>query len=156
MIPFEKIVERIKNIQEKKGGESFPFILPDGIQIYGLEEGRFVYKPWGFELWLAYGNNIPYALKIISIRQGAKTSLHYHQEKMEHLLLLVGKIRLHYKDVQTGKRGAEVLRPGCVMKIDPLFVHRIEALSDVFLLEASSHNLEDVIRLEDDYQRNEG
>lgn len=129
--------------------------LPPGVRINQLGGVKQVRKPWGFELWLADGSNGSYAFKIIYLRQGTKTSLQYHQQKVEHNCLLEGKIRLH---IQTpGSEGVTAdLEAVHVIAIDPPTVHRIEALTDVVLVEASTAQVDDVIRVADDYQRSDG
>ena len=122
-----------------------------------------VTKPWGYELWLN-GRHPHYSLKFIYLREGTKTSLQYHEQKYETNVLFSGAARLHFVsddrvyepseqpiDIRTVK-----LAPISVVDIPPGTIHRIEAVSDVILVEASTSHLYDVVRLEDDSGRKSG
>lgn len=129
--------------------------LQPTIEILHLSQIKRVTKPWGFELWLSDASDTPYALKLIYLKKGTKTSLQLHRKKSEHNFIFSGKIKLYYED--TNKKIKSVkLGGGRVIKILPNTIHRIEALTEVLLIEASSHELDDVIRLEDDTNRQDG
>ncbi len=109
-----------------------------------------VEKPWGYELiWARSGR---YVGKVLHINKGEALSLQYHLRKDETIHVLAGEIRL-----QTGEEGEElsetVLRPGESFHITPLLRHRMIAQSDCDILEASTPELDDVVRLEDRYGR---
>lgn len=128
----------------------------DRVQIRPLSGVHKVVKPWGYELWLSDGTKTPYALKLIYLMAGTKTSLQYHNEKSEHNCLVAGMARLHYQNPAT--QGLEVteLHEGHVISVLPGALHRIEAVTDVLLIEASSAHLDDVVRVEDDWARSDG
>lgn len=126
------------------------------MKIIHLSQIKKVIKPWGYELWISEGKNAPYALKIIFIKKSTKTSLQFHKEKSEHNFIFAGRIKLYYKDTKLNKIKTVPLNAGHVIHIRPEAIHRIEALTDVILIEASSPHLDDVIRLEDDYLRPDG
>jgi mannose-6-phosphate isomerase len=110
-----------------------------------LARPRIVDKPWGMEEWLAVGARI--AMKRITVRAGRRLSLQRHEQKEEAWLVLQGRAKVRFGDVE-----GEMIA-GDVLHLPPGTVHRIEAVDDVVLLEASTAELTDVVRLEDDYGR---
>ena len=107
-------------------------------------------KPWGHELIWARTDR--YVGKILHVRQGHALSLQYHQRKDETIHLLAGQLRFQFgrEGEQLGER---VLEPGESFRIDPLLRHRMIAVTDCDILEASTPELDDVVRLEDRYGR---
>ncbi len=107
-------------------------------------------KPWGWELWWAWEDD--YAGKTLFLEAGKRFSLQYHCVKEETIYILQGKVKL-----TTASRGNELedleLREGDAIHIEPGRKHRIEALEDSLLLEASTPFLWDVVRLSDDFGR---
>ncbi len=112
---------------------------------------KIVEKPWGREIWIAYEND-RYAGKLLEIKAGHRLSLQYHEKKHETLYLLDGKIRFILED-ENGTLVDEVIVPGGVKVVKPNRKHRMEAISDSRFIEFSSPELDDVVRIEDDYQR---
>lgn len=112
---------------------------------------KIVDKPWGREIWIAYENN-RYAGKILEIREGHRLSLQFHEKKHETLYLLDGKVRFFLED-ENGTVVDEVIVPGGVKIVPPGRQHRMEAIRDSRFVEFSSPELDDVVRVEDDYQR---
>lgn len=110
---------------------------------------RRVDKPWGYELIWAQAEK--YVGKILHIAAGHALSLQYHRVKDETIHLLSGSMKLEY-DRGEGRREA-ILRAGESVRIRPGMVHRMVALTDCDVLEASTPELEDVVRLEDRYGR---
>lgn len=111
---------------------------------------RVIEKPWGQEELLEH--NSRYVLKKLTMWAGHRCSIQYHELKQETVYVLSGELAVYVgTSVQTlAKR---VLGPGDVLTLAPLEVHRMEAISDAVYLEASTPELEDVVRLEDDYNR---
>ncbi len=110
---------------------------------------RRVEKPWGYELIWAHAPR--YVGKILHINRGHRLSLQYHNRKEETLHVLAGQLRLV---VDEGTGLAEIdLAPGDSYHIAPLTKHRMIAITDCDLLEASTPELDDVVRLEDAYGR---
>lgn len=108
-----------------------------------------VRKPWGHELWFA--QNKRYVGKILAIRKGHRLSRQYHKVKRETLYLLKGRMRL-----ELGGR-KRMIGPGTAFDIPPRAVHRFEApLGPVTLVEVSTPEVWDVVRLDDDYGRKAG
>ena len=111
---------------------------------------RRVEKPWGYELIWAHTDR--YVGKILHIDKGHALSLQYHLRKDETIHVLSGTMKL-----QTGEEGKEleerVLGPGDSFHVTPLLRHRMVAQTDCDILEASTPELDDVVRLEDWYGR---
>lgn len=107
---------------------------------------KTVKKPWGRELW--YAANRSYVGKILHIKRGGRLSLQYHRVKHETIYTLRGRLLL------TLGRASRVVPQGRAVVIPPRSVHRFAApYGPVTLLEASTPQLSDVVRLEDDYER---
>ena len=109
-------------------------------------------KPWGFELLFAHTPK--YVGKVIFIRGGHRLSLQYHQEKDETVYIYEGKARMEIEG-SDGQLVSSVAQPGYCLRIPPLTKHRLEAIEDTTLFEVSTPELEDVVRLKDDYGRAE-
>jgi mannose-6-phosphate isomerase len=113
---------------------------------------RFVEKPWGGEE--VFAETERYVGKILTVRAGHALSLQYHERKDETMRVLEGRCELH---LGPGPGGGEldvaILGPGDVRHIGPGTVHRIVALTDARILEVSTPDLDDVVRLEDRYGR---
>ncbi len=113
-------------------------------------EVRKVEKPWGHELIWAHTDR--YVGKILHIKAGESLSLQYHERKDETLHMLRG--RMIFRIGAEGEELREVeLKEGMSFRIQPGTRHRLEAISDCDVLEASTPDLEDVVRLEDRYGR---
>jgi mannose-6-phosphate isomerase-like protein (cupin superfamily) len=109
-----------------------------------------VEKPWGHELIWARTDR--YAGKILVIEAGERLSLQLHRHKDESILVLEGRLRLTLED-ERGDLQMHELGPGEHRHVPRGRRHRFEALRDVKLVEVSSPELDDVVRLEDDYGR---
>ena len=110
---------------------------------------RRVSKPWGHEL--VFAENERYAGKILHLDAGHCLSLQYHERKDETLYVLSGSVRL-----EIGTEGAmnEVrLEEGQAYRIRPGVRHRMSADGPADLVEVSTPELDDVVRLEDRYGR---
>lgn len=111
---------------------------------------RRVEKPWGHEL--IWAESPRYVGKILHVKAGESLSLQYHREKEETIHLLSGRMRFWAGPV--GSDPVEVsLGAGESYHIVPGTVHRMEALEDCDILEASTPHLDDVVRLQDRYGR---
>ncbi len=113
-------------------------------------------KPWGHEVRWAV--NDKYLGKLLHINKGHRLSLQYHREKDETLYVLKGSLLLEmgphheYADTETGIR--VTLGEGDSQRIRPGLIHRYCAdKGDVVLIEVSTPEIDDVVRLEDDYNR---
>lgn len=107
-------------------------------------------KPWGREIWFAHTN--AYAGKILEVRKNARLSLQYHEKKCETQYVFEGKVKLTYGTDQKNLQEL-ILNPGDKFDIYPYTIHRIEGLEDSKIFEVSSPELDDVVKLADDYGR---
>ncbi len=110
-----------------------------------LKPVKVVEKPWGREIWLSVEKE--YAGKILEIKKGFRTSLQYHKKKKESIYVHSGVLNLicPEKEILIKKGGCVTLNPGDR--------HRLEAKEDLVLIEISTPELDDVVRLEDDHGR---
>jgi mannose-6-phosphate isomerase len=105
-----------------------------------------VRKPWGWELWFAHTRH--YVGKIIFVRKGHRLSQQYHRYKKETIYADQGRWVLEIGKVK------RVMKPGDAADIRPGMIHRFTApFEDVRLLEVSTPQVKDVVRLADDYGR---
>ena len=152
-----EMYKEIAGLSKAETQEDIPDNLSDQLKIFNLAQTQRVEKPWGFEIWISDGTECPYAFKIIGLKKGKKTSLQYHKKKSEHNFILSGQALLHYEDKISGAvTTSGVLTTGCVIRVLPPAIHRIEALTDLILIEASSPELDDVFRIQDDTNRPHG
>ena len=116
-----------------------------------MQKVKTVEKPWGKEEIIQL--NKSYAMKRITITAGHRMSLQYHELKEETIYVLTGNLivwsSIDFNDNETHC-------PGSVIHIPPTKVHRFGApeQGDVVILECSTTELDDVVRLADDYNRN--
>ncbi|MBI3288715.1 MAG: cupin domain-containing protein [Elusimicrobia bacterium] len=105
-------------------------------------------KPWGRELIFAKAPK--YVGKILVIEKGHRLSLQYHRKKHESLYVLRGRLGLRLG------RTTRIVGPGSAFSIPPGTIHRFEAPKGrVTLIEVSTPEIWDVVRLKDDYGRGE-
>jgi mannose-6-phosphate isomerase len=116
----------------------------------GHADTRRVAKPWGHELIWAHTDR--YVGKILVIEAGQRLSLQRHEVKDESLLLLSGRLELTLED-EAGALVVEELGPGDHRRIATGRIHRFAAIDRCELVEVSTPELEDVVRLEDDFGR---
>jgi mannose-6-phosphate isomerase-like protein (cupin superfamily) len=98
----------------------------------------------------------PFGFKLITIRAGYRTSLQYHERKEEAALVLSGEAVLFTGEIEQASVDGIRVTDGDVMHLPALVVHRIQAVTDVQLVETSTADLDDVVRLADDYARPDG
>jgi mannose-6-phosphate isomerase len=111
---------------------------------------REITKPWGSELWYAHTDR--YAGKILRVGAGHKLSVQYHDEKDETSYLLSGRLLLEQGASAEAMQRRE-LEPGAVWRNAPRVIHTIEAIEDSVILEVSTPELHDVVRIGDRYGR---
>ncbi|MBI2788096.1 MAG: cupin domain-containing protein [Elusimicrobia bacterium] len=103
-------------------------------------------KPWGHEM--IFARTKKYVGKILVIEKGHRLSLQLHRRKHESLMVLRGRLKL-----LLGRKSSTV-GPGAAFTIPPRTIHRFEAPKGrVTLIEVSTPELWDVVRLQDDYGR---
>jgi mannose-6-phosphate isomerase len=106
-------------------------------------------KPWGHELIWARTDR--YVGKILHIEPGHVLSLQYHNKKDESIFVLSGEIilRIQQGDTLIERRLAQ----GEAYHIHPRLIHQFEAVTASDLLEASTPEIDDVVRIKDRYGR---
>jgi mannose-6-phosphate isomerase-like protein (cupin superfamily) len=108
-------------------------------------------KPWGSEILLTEPN-LSYTLKFLNIKAGQNLSLQYHDDKIETLSLISGNCQILWgKTIDTAK--TETMVYGFGYTIKPKIVHRLMAITDTVLVEASNGETGTTHRLQDDYSR---
>lgn len=146
------------------------------LDIQSFDQVKTVTKPWGWEKWIQPGNSIyPFVLKQLKLLAGQQTSLQVHQTKSESILILEGTGRIltfagffncqkflangySEHDINTIKSQLETypLTAGTVLHTPPGTIHRMIADTDLVYIEASTTELDDVIRIQDDSNRQHG
>lgn len=111
---------------------------------------RRVEKPWGWEI--LWAETPQYCAKILYIHAGKRLSLQYHDAKLETQCLIRGRALLILEDEQGVLREIE-MEPGKGYTIRPFQKHRLVALEDAEIVEASTPEVGTTYRLEDDYAR---
>ena len=108
-------------------------------------------KPWGHETIWAHTDR--YVGKVLHINAGEALSVQYHEQKDETIYLLSGT--LIYRVQAEGQAALEDvhLRVGESYRITPRTIHQMEAVTDCDVLEVSTPELDDVVRLTDRYGR---
>ena len=122
----------------------------DNLDPWAREVTR-VDKPWGYELIWARTN--VYVGKVLFVRAGHSLSLQFHREKDEAWYVQSGRAKLELGDVGDPVLKDEVVGAGAAFHYVPGTVHRVTALEDTTILEVSTPQLDDVVRLEDAYGR---
>jgi mannose-6-phosphate isomerase-like protein (cupin superfamily) len=114
-------------------------------------ETERVDKPWGYELIWALSDD--YCGKILFVRAGEALSLQFHKVKDESWHVLEGRAELELGAPGQSALDVEVIRPGASFRFRPGTVHRLRAIEDTRIVEVSTPQLDDVVRLEDAYGR---
>jgi mannose-6-phosphate isomerase len=114
---------------------------------------RRIDKPWGHEI--IWAETSRYVGKILHVNAGQRLSLQYHRQKEETLLLRSGEAV-----ITLGEPGGPLqdrrYAAGEVLHVPPGLRHRLQAVTDCEFIEVSTTELDDVVRLSDDYGRSEG
>jgi mannose-6-phosphate isomerase len=112
---------------------------------------RKVEKPWGHELIWAEAEE--YVGKVLFVKAGEALSLQFHRVKDESWLVQAGRAKLELGSAGDPVLKHEIVGPGAAFRFRPGTVHRVLALEDTTIVEVSTPQLEDVVRLEDRYGR---
>jgi len=107
-------------------------------------------KPWGKEEILELNEH--YMLKRLTMRQGFRCSLQYHNRKCETVYVLSGSLKISFGRTKDAL-ASEIYEAGSVITIKPGIIHRMEAVLDAVYLEASTPETDDTARIEDDFKR---
>jgi len=122
----------------------------EGLDAWSVEPRR-VDKPWGYEL--VWAKTDAYAGKVLFVRAGESLSLQFHREKDESWLVQSGRAKLELGEAGESLLRQEVIGAGAAFRYRPGTVHRVTAIEDTTILEVSTTQLDDVVRLEDAYGR---
>lgn len=114
----------------------------DGVQIK--------LKPWGKEIWFAHSEF--YAGKILEILKGHRYSLQFHEKKTETQYIFKGKVKITY-GTDVSNLQEKIMSKGDKFEVPPYTIHRLEALEDTKIFEVSTPELDDLVKLDDDYGR---
>jgi len=101
-------------------------------------------KPWGYEELI---ENDKYVVKKLFMKKDHRCSLQYHEYKKETIYVLSGKLIITIGDEDI------VYKKGEYVTIEPNTIHRMTGLTNCYYLESSTTELDDVVRVEDDYKR---
>jgi len=107
-------------------------------------------KPWGYEIWYAWTEQ--YVGKIIHVKRGGRLSLQYHHQKDETSYVLRGRLLLT-RGPSVDRLTITEIGEGHAWRNRPGEIHSIEGLEDADVLEVSTPQLHDVVRLQDRYGR---
>jgi quercetin dioxygenase-like cupin family protein len=111
---------------------------------------QVIEKPWGREEVIEINDR--YMMKKLTMWAGHRCSLQYHNIKRETIYVLSGQLRIYSGPAQD-KLDSRDYGPGDAITLPPGVVHRMEAVEDSTYLEASTPEMDDVVRLLDDYKR---
>lgn len=112
---------------------------------------KIIDKPWGYENIFAHTKD--YVGKILVINPNSKLSLQYHNKKEETIYVIEGVLHLHVGKTEDDLK-VLLLPEGYSYHITPKLIHRFEAKHNkVRLAEVSTTELNDVVRIKDDYGR---
>ncbi len=104
-------------------------------------------KPWGYEELVELNDS--YAVKFLFMKKGKQCSLQHHEYKTETLMVLDGELEVFFNNEWRTFKKNEYLT------IQPNEIHRMKAVNtDCLYMECSTTELDDVVRHEDDFDRN--
>jgi quercetin dioxygenase-like cupin family protein len=111
---------------------------------------QIIEKPWGKEEVIEINDR--YMMKKLTMLKGHRCSLQYHNFKRETIYVLSGQLHILSGEAQD-KLVSKVFLQGETITLVPKVIHRMEAVEDSVYLEASTPEMDDVVRLVDDYKR---
>lgn len=114
---------------------------------------KVVHKPWGKEEWLELNDS--YCYKRIYINAGYKTSFQYHNYKKETNYIISGKAEVWLEN-DKGIIEKKLMKAGDFFNVKPPKKHRVIAITDIILQEVSTPEVDDVIRINDEFNRSDG
>lgn len=116
-----------------------------------VQQVKRVEKPWGHEEWFALVDG-KFCGKAIHVKDGHSLSLQYHERKEETIAVQSGALRVEVGPHESQLEEFDLL-PGESIHLTPGTRHRVTAVGDTVMLEASTTEVTDVVRLEDRYGR---
>lgn len=112
-------------------------------------------KPWGREI--KWAHTAHYVGKILEVNAGERLSIQYHKEKVETMYVMSGTGYLYFynmdEDGEPSVTSSIFLTKGVKVHIPPKQIHSVQATEDMVILEASTNNLNDLVRIKDIYNR---
>ncbi len=114
---------------------------------------KVVHKPWGKEEWLAL--NEFYCYKRIYINAGYKTSFQWHEQKHETNYIIDGEAEVWLEN-EEGEIIKKIMKAGEFFDVVPPKKHRVIAITDIILQEVSTPHVDDVFRINDEFNRGDG
>jgi len=111
---------------------------------------KIIKKPWGSEVVVEINKN--YLLKKLFMKKNHRCSLQFHNFKKETIYILKGKLKI-IMGKNEKKLKSKIYEKGESVTISPKTIHRMEAITDATYLEASTPEMNDVVRIVDDYKR---
>lgn len=113
-------------------------------------KSKKINKPWGYELLIE--KNKKYMFKKLFMKKGHRCSLQYHQKKIETIYIVEGKLKIFF-GINKKKLKSKIFKSHENITIKPKIIHRMQAITDSIYIEGSTPELDDVIRISDDYKR---
>tara|TARA_B110000263_G_scaffold68664_1_gene59624 strand:+ start:2769 stop:4682 length:1914 start_codon:yes stop_codon:yes gene_type:complete len=114
---------------------------------------KVIHKPWGKEEWLDLNDS--YCYKRIYINAGYKTSFQYHNYKRETNYIIAGKAEVWLEN-DSGIVEKKLMKAGDFFNVKPTKKHRVIAITDIILQEVSTPEVDDIIRINDEFNRSDG
>lgn len=114
---------------------------------------KVIEKPWGTETWIT--STAYYIVRRLYVRKGEAVSLQYHKEKVETFYIIRGSAEYTLQRAGEKEPVIRVVKAGDVLEHRPYDVHRQRALEDFEFIEVSTPQMDDIVRLQDDYGREE-
>jgi mannose-6-phosphate isomerase len=116
-------------------------------------DARQVDKPWGWEL--IWAETAHYVGKVLFVRAGESLSLQFHRVKDEAWYVQSGRAKVELGNAGDAVLNEEIVAAPAYFRFKAGTVHRVTALEDTTIIEVSTPELDDVVRLEDRYGREE-
>ena len=111
---------------------------------------KIIEKPWGKEEVIEINEH--YMVKKLTMWKGHRCSLQYHNQKKETIYVLSGQLKIH-SGPSENELTVKIYGPNDTITLLPGTIHRMEGVEDCVYLEASTPQMEDVVRIQDDYDR---
>lgn len=139
-------------------------VSAEPLRVCQLSKSKKVDKPWGHEIWLTGDPSPVFAFKKILLKAGNRTSLQYHHQKRETNFVVCGEADLQFcpntelpaEQVTIEMIESIRLSGPFVADVFPGHVHRLVAHTDLTLMEVSTPELDDVVRIHDETGRSHG
>lgn len=111
---------------------------------------KIIKKPWGKEVFLEV--NKKYMFKRLHMKKGHRCSLQFHKKKRETIYVLKGVLQITSGDKISNLKSKNY-KANEKITLNPFIIHRMKAITNCVYLEASTPEIQDIVRLSDDYKR---